>query len=82
MRRCKCGQYPDVCARYGHAGGDSPLKPIVRPRPRAVDSHVWCDVHCDIHPRERDYYDEGVDDCNPDNWRTVYVASTDPLEFA
>jgi hypothetical protein len=20
-RRCECGQYPDVCARYGHAGG-------------------------------------------------------------
>ena len=22
MTRCECGQYPDVCARYGHAGGD------------------------------------------------------------
>lgn len=21
MKRCECGQYPDVCARYGHAGG-------------------------------------------------------------
>jgi hypothetical protein len=20
MKRCECGQYPDVCARYGHAG--------------------------------------------------------------
>jgi len=22
--RCICGQYPDVCARYGHAGGYEP----------------------------------------------------------
>ncbi len=27
-RRCECGQYPDVCARYGHAGGYEPGEAI------------------------------------------------------
>lgn len=50
-------------------------------------SHAWCDHHCTIHPAIRDYYDEdgyrldgAPTQCNPDNWRRVYVASDDKDE--
>ena len=73
-----------MCARTGR--GSTPvtesLKPIARPRPRVIHTYVWCDLHCEIHGRKRDFYDEGVDFCAEDNWRTVYVSSDDPLEFA
>ena len=60
---------------------DEPLKPIVRPRPRVIHAYVWCDHHCEIHLRGNDHYDEGAEECNEDNWRTVYVSGTDPMEF-
>ena len=41
---------------------------------------MWCDSHGSIHPRVRDVYEEGSDECAPVNWRAVFVATDDPDE--
>jgi hypothetical protein len=52
-----------------------------RPRPRIIRSYVWCDYHGEIHPTMEDYYRGDEEECAKPNWRSVYVASTDPKEF-
>lgn len=44
-----------------------------RMRPRPCDTHVWCDVHGEIHRAEPDVYGEGLPECARPNWRKVYV---------
>lgn len=50
-------------------------------------SHVWCDHHTSLHEATIDVYDESgyrldgtPSECNPDNWRRVYVATDDKDE--
>jgi hypothetical protein len=42
-------------------------------RPTRCPGYVWCDHHGGIHPTESDYFQEGADECQAYNWRTVYV---------
>jgi hypothetical protein len=53
----------------------------MRRRPIKIDSDVWCDVHCGIHPAEPDYFQEGVAECLRRNWRPVYVLGEPGEEF-
>lgn len=70
-KRCSiCGQFPDVCNRYGHR------RSIVRYRVQAK-SYVWCDLHSMIHASAN--YSRR-DPCSKDDWRKVYVESTDRNE--
>lgn len=48
---------------------------------------VWCDHHSEIHEAEYDVYEESgyrfdgtPTECNPANWRRVYIATDDPDE--
>ena len=46
-----------------------------------AESYVWCDFHCDLHDKKINFYDvDGDSDCNPENWRPVFVQSSDPNE--
>jgi hypothetical protein len=54
------------------------IKGIKRYKVRAK-SYVWCDSHGEIHQAKVDYYEDD-DNCVPDNWRKVYVESTDESE--
>lgn len=52
---------------------------------REDKAHVWCDHHGEIHERKQDVYDESpldhrLTDCEPMNWRKVYVETDDPDE--
>ena len=49
-------------------------------RSRPTESYVWCDSHCQIHPKAQDYFQDDSEFCNPENWRPVYVQSDDPNE--
>jgi hypothetical protein len=40
---------------------------------------VWCDVHGEAHAAREDIYEDN-EDCVDENWRSVFVASTDPDE--
>lgn len=48
--------------------------------PQPIESHVWCDVHCAIHKRGSDPYDDGTR-CDDSNWRAVFVNGYDGEEF-
>jgi hypothetical protein len=41
--------------------------------------YVWCDVHCAVHSAVADYFQDNPD-CKDENWRSIFVASTDPNE--
>jgi hypothetical protein len=46
-----------------------------------AQGYVWCDIHCQIHEARANFYDiDGDSDCMDENWRSVFVASTDPNE--
>ena len=42
--------------------------------------YVWCDPHGAVHPAEIDYFDEADRNCDPINWRRVYVETDDKDE--
>jgi hypothetical protein len=43
-----------------------------------AQGYVWCDIHGEIHGAKINFYDTDGDDlCQPANWRSVFVASTD-----
>lgn len=60
-------------------------------RPIKTKSFIWCDHHGTVHPAELDYYQEAWDldenrrpeisECNPDNWRPVYIWGDPGEEF-
>jgi hypothetical protein len=52
-----------------------------RRRPIRIQSYVWCDHHGEIHGADRDFYDEGAEDCAPLNWRPVYVLGVTGEDF-
>ena len=63
MKRCDCGQYPDVCARYGHRrigeGGEQSVK-----RSTVTTTVVvhWDGIPWDDLPAEcREYVREHID---------------------
>jgi hypothetical protein len=72
---CESGMHCEV-----HDGPVDPL-PDVKPPTFKVRAHsyVWCDVHCEIHQRVTNPYDDG-NVCGKRHWRKVYVRSTDPHE--
>ncbi len=42
-----------------------------------VDGYVWCDAHGCGHEDRNDPYDEGSEDCNKSNWRTIWMEKDD-----
>jgi hypothetical protein len=42
-----------------------------------VEGYVWCDHHGEVHDRKRDAYEEEAEECNPENWRTLYMQEDD-----
>lgn len=48
---------------------------------RQAEGYVWCDVHGEIHERNRNPYRCEGDECDRDNgkdyWRRVYVETDD-----
>lgn len=42
--------------------------------------YVWCDVHCEVHGAKENFYDDGSEYCERENWRSVFVESPDPAE--
>lgn len=44
------------------------------------DHYVYCDEHTVIHDATDDFYQEGNEFCNEENWRPVYVATEEEGE--
>lgn len=47
---------------------------------RQAAGYIWCNHHCSIHLDEPDFYEEGATECQPANWRRVFVETDDATE--
>ena len=52
MKRCECGQYPDVCARYGHKGDGGCLCARIKVGGEVTEARNW-NPDCPVIPRTR-----------------------------